>query len=103
MAKDEKMKQIAVLDGDGVLTGYAEVGLAEDGIEVPERDLAPGKYRWDGETFQPIRKPGEDKLSITIGAMAAALIAIRDDGSSALPQETLDFLLIWEKSDWLRK
>ena len=104
MAKaPQRTKHVAVLDDDGKLIDYAEVNEDADGIEVPERDLDPGRYRWDGKTFHPIQSKQMDPLGVTIGALAAALVAIRDADVVPLPQETLDFLKIWEKSGELGK
>lgn len=60
MAKKPKKQPpvtLALLDETGLLTGY-ETGDAASAdarrIPVPEGcDLAPGKYRWDGESFWP--------------------------------------------------
>jgi hypothetical protein len=72
---------LALLDDGGLLTGY-ETGPAASAtdrrIVVPEGcDLAPGKYRWDGEAFLPLRpaQPSSEAEPDALRAMALFVMA----------------------------
>lgn len=90
-------KYVAVLNDEGVLTGYAETDKIDERlhVEVPcECDLQPEKYRWNRRTrrFEPISKKAPDAML----AIVAALTAIRD--GKPLPKQTLEWLAWWEEN-----
>lgn len=109
MAKTTKQKTdqvtVAVLDADGVLTGYKQTAKpAKDAIVVPDDcDLAPGKFRWDPNAgaFIPLRQKIEDPLHLTIRAMAEFMVACRDQGLVDLGgcEDAERFLAKWEAGD----
>jgi hypothetical protein len=102
------MKALAVLDSAGVLTSYEQIedDVLEDAILPGSRilvpdgcDLAPGKYRWNGQTFIPIGANGQDMVAEeldTVRAITLALMAIRD--GKPFPPETLKWLDWYENS-----
>ena len=72
------MHTIAILDENGILTGYAQVEQPSvaDCVVPDDCDLEPGKYRWNGNTFVPIATAR--KADPTLAAIATALAALRD-------------------------
>ena len=90
MAKAKKTKFVARLGDGGILVGYDEVGIDADGVEVPDRDLAPGRYRWTGETFVPCAPP--ESLAGLVGkptALRAIVLGFEAlDRGEPLPDET---------------
>tara|TARA_B100000315_G_C14019659_1_gene338245 strand:- start:19 stop:351 length:333 start_codon:yes stop_codon:yes gene_type:complete len=96
---------VAVLADDGLLVGYETVEVVGDRIEVPEKDLGTGRYRWDGETFHPVEPvdPGLPPPS-ALRAIYKAFQAIGDQGI-VLPDETLAWMKAFSTStdsraDW---
>ncbi len=91
---------IALIDADGVLTGFDETGKAA-GVTVPvDCDLLPGKYRWDGDSFQPLLDQFSKKQIVAPDAMTAVgrgLLAIRD--GKKFDDYTLAWLSAVEKTE----
>lgn len=89
----------ALVDGTGLLTGFDETGQAE-GVSVPVGcDLLPGKYRWDGKSWQPMLQAFDSKeisAPEDRSAIALALIAIRD--GKPMPPYSMAWLAIFEKT-----
>lgn len=98
MKKDKsKKKYVALLDDEGVLTGYAEVDAIDPRLHAEvlrECDLEPKKYKWNDRAarFDPIGTKAPDAML----AIIAALTAIRD--GKPLPAETLEWLAWWEQN-----
>lgn len=100
------MLNLAVLDEQGVLTGFEEIEAENhtpppDRVEVPGGcDLVPGRYRWDGDQFVPIPLRGGAGIPEepnTLRAIARGFMALRDQGTE-LPGETLDWISWYERS-----
>ena len=72
MAKKEKTKFVGIHDDEGILTGYETAPIDDPRIEIPERDLEPGRYRFDAAdgVYMPLPKKG-GKDETTPGALAA--------------------------------
>ena len=85
------LRTFALIDADGVLTGFARQqptgASAETGIPVPDGcDLTPGRYRWNGEEarFEPIGLPQGDRTGEAI-AIALGLRALANASNAQLP------------------
>lgn len=96
----------AILDPDGIYRGHepAPPGFKPKAGEPPplpeHPDLEEGRYRWDGETFLPVKSPEPEDLvneRHTLVAIAQGFIAIRESGI-ALPEITNRWLDWYEKT-----
>lgn len=73
---------LAVLDDDGVLTGYESVPEATWNNPPPrrqqmhDRDLKPYAYQWTGQTFLPIPLGGEDEIRRRPRLLTAIVLAL---------------------------
>jgi hypothetical protein len=87
----------AILDADGVLTGFVRSGNAT-GPDVPAHcDLEQGRYRWDEEnrSFDPLpvshrRVAGEENQTRAIWAGLSAIDAAMPDLLPAVTRRWLD-------------
>ncbi len=99
------MIHVAILNEDGVLTGFEDVEKANSDsgrVCVPsECDLQPGRYRWDGETFVPV-SPGAANATTDDQYMAIAVAlcfrALEEQKNLVLPGDTLRWLQWYENS-----
>lgn len=99
-------KHRAVLDPDGMYRGHeplpGKAALNPDDVEVPpDCDLAPGRYRWDGKTFLPVKSPEpEDVVNEhhTLVAVAAGFAAVEKALPGTLPEITLRWIDWYEKT-----
>lgn len=96
----------AKLDPDGIYRGHEPVpgkaALKPDEVEVPaDCDLEPGRYRWDGATFLPVKSPEPEDVvdeRHTLAAIAAGFRAIEEKQPGTLPEKTLRWLKWYGKT-----
>lgn len=96
-----KTKHVAVLDEDGFFRGVTEVPAKADGIEVPaDCDLEPGRYRWDGASFVPVRPLRSASIQDSPAADAAlrGLIEGCRKAGVILPPQTLAWARWFDKT-----
>jgi len=103
------MPTFAILDAAGVLQGFEKVPKkkwkpAAGRVPVPDDcDLAPGRYRWDGEqgTFVPLAPKGSgDATTVdvpSIHAIALGFASLHNQGL-VLHVEALAWLRAYERS-----
>ncbi len=87
----------AVIDKSGIYRGHKALARgakpkAGDVMVPDDCDLGPGKYRWDGRTFQPIVGVAPDLAT----AICEGFRAVEAQGT-ALPDATTAWLRWWEK------
>jgi len=91
-----KTKSVAVHDADGVITGYDDAPINDPRVEIPERDLAPGRYRWneDDGRYDPIVKarPGDETTPAALAAIAAGFVHLANNEIS-MPLDTLKWAM----------
>jgi len=105
------MGHVAIVNKELILQGFdvikqdvPENVLFGEHVGVPEGcDLKPGEYVWSIEksAWLPMRKLQTDPLGLTIRAIILGLQAVRDQSDIQLPDETLQFIEIWERSGQL--
>lgn len=95
------MQHRAILDPDGVYQGHEpaledfEFRAGDPPPLSPDCDLAPGRYRWDGQKFLPIGEPTGERIleqPPILRAMALGFAAIDEKDPDLLPPETKEFL-----------
>lgn len=84
-------KQTAVVDAKNIYLGMFEEGaeLPAGALRIPEItecDLEPGRYRWQGDSFVPVRRDAEGRLQESPDMIHAIY-----DGFGALERQGFDF------------
>jgi hypothetical protein len=81
----------ARVDAEGVFVAVDELAdaaalTARHLIEVPECDLPPGKYRWDGARFVPLPAEQRRQADDTPSLEEVVFLIARDLGANAPPR-----------------